>query len=210
MSIESEIPNLLTPCSSGEMMAALRLAWTETMGYEPAQGPLCVLLAHWALETGRGKSCHCWNIGNYKHVPGDGRDYTYYPCSEVLHGKVVHFDPSNAADRPTCCFRAYQIAAAGCLDYLWSLRTRFSSAWPEVIRADPKAFSHALKIAHYYTANEAQYTAAMASLFCEFMKLPMADHPILTDDERKNFMTLVESNLDRLQADLWRSEYDHE
>lgn len=153
--ISEELSPVTTPCTTQAMMDALAFAWNKLWNASPTKEALCVLLAQWALETGWGKKCWCWNIGNYKHVPGDGRDYTYFKCDEVMRdGRTVWYDPSRLADKPYCCFKAYSTIEGGAIDYLASLNKHFTSAWPDVLAGNPEAFAHDLKLQHYYTAPE--------------------------------------------------------
>jgi Putative peptidoglycan binding domain len=160
------LPDQLTHATPAQMFDALGRAWQGRFGAAAARGSLLVLLAQWALETGRGASMHCWNVGNIKGKPdgSDGHDWTFFACDEVIGGKVVWFYPDN----PGCCFRAYPTLDDGVVDYLGTVSTRFASAWPAVIAGDPAQFAHLLKVAGYYTASEAQYTASVQSLFNEF------------------------------------------
>jgi hypothetical protein len=60
----------------------------------------------------------------------------------------------------------------GAEDYikLVSQRSRYKLAWAEVLKGNPKAFSHELRKAGYYTASEAKYTAGVVRLFNEFLR----------------------------------------
>lgn len=131
------------------------------------------LLSQWALETGRGRSCHCFNLGNVKGRPGgaDGHSWTFFRCDERLNGVRVWFDPPD----PACCFRAYDSLDEGCADYLGQLRGRFGFAWPAVLAGDPVDFAHRLKVARYYTSTEAQYARNLAALYREFDRT-IGDH----------------------------------
>lgn len=162
--MSNEIPNTLTLVTPNDVYASMCRAWEALLGETPKRESVLTLLAQWALETGRGASMHCYNIGNVKHVPGDGRDYTYFACNEVLNGKVVWFYPKD----PACCFRAFTTLDAGVADYLALLKQRFAGAWPAVLSGDPVAFGHALKVQRYYTADEHQYCATLSALFNEF------------------------------------------
>lgn len=169
---EQLLPDLLTPCSPADLYAALRAAWPDMCPGDPCtRASLLVLLGQWALETGWGKSCHRWNLGNAKHVPGDGHDYVQFRCSEVIGGKEIFFDPPN----PATSFVAFPTLDEGARYYLGSLRHRFAFAWPSVLAGDPAGFSHALKVAHYYTADEALYTHAMVGTVAHAAALIPAD-----------------------------------
>lgn len=188
-----------TPASPAEIYEALRAVWVERLGSEPKRESLLVLLAQWAFETGRGKSMWNWNMGNQKGRPGgsDGRSWTFFACNEILSAsaadrlvasakpridgkgpdavvtkslvnglKEVWFYPNNSV----CCFRAYDTLRDGAFDYFDLLRKRFASAWPAVEAGDPAQFSHLLKKANYYTADESHYTRSLVSIFNEYKR----------------------------------------
>ena len=143
---------LVTPT---EMLASLQAAWPEAN-----RASLCVLLAQWALETGRGKSMICYNCAGIKQ--GSYPDYTEYDTFEIIGGKRV-----NMRDK----FRAYATLDEGVADYLMFLRARFASAWPAVVAGSPEQFVQALKIHGYFTADVGEYTRAVRGLFNEFFGL---------------------------------------
>lgn len=156
---ETSVPDQITPCTPKALYDALWRAWAPTLadGTLPTRASLLVLLAHWALETGWGHGCHNNNLGNKKHVKGDGRDFTMFRCNEVLGGRVVWFDPPD----PATWFVAFPTLDAGAADYLAGLKKHFAGAWAYVVAGDAVQFCHALKVAHYYTADEASYTAGV-------------------------------------------------
>jgi hypothetical protein len=78
------LPNVLTTVTQEEMVQALGKAWTRLRDDIPTQGRLCLLTAQSAFETGWWKFMHCFNIGNVKSRAGDGCDYTYFKCWEML------------------------------------------------------------------------------------------------------------------------------
>ena len=173
-----ELQDKLTPCTAQEMLDALYVAWVRYFGAPPDNtDALRILLAQWALETGWGKACHNWNIGNVKAAAGGVYNWQYFRCNEVLNGKIVWFDPPN----PGCCFRAFSTIEDGVLDHLRLLvqHKTFSLAWPAVITGDPVRYAHVLKMAGYYTADEATYAHNVASLFRTFQKLvPSVSEPM--------------------------------
>jgi hypothetical protein len=167
-----ELPNALTPVTPRQLYEALKVAWLElwsvTMG-TPSRDSLLVLLAQWALETGEGHSMHCFNIGNAKSRPGDGRCWTYFRCNEVERGAdgkehVVWYDPPAAA----CRFRAFRTLDGGARDYLALLRKQFDHAWPCVLSGDPAGFAHELRTQGYYTASEVLYTRTLTNIFRQY------------------------------------------
>ena len=173
MSEPRELPDVLTPCTPTQLARELAWAWIARFDSPPTTKALCILLAQWALETGRGRYCHAWNIGNAKSTRRDGRSWTYYRCNEVIGGKVVWFNPPD----PGCCFRAYETLREGAVDYLDTIARRYKAAWPAVLNGDPAGFAHELKRLNYYTANENAYRNSVVSLFCEF--LPTITHEMI-------------------------------
>lgn len=152
--------------SEGEAAYALREAWKKLYNDYPSVECLALLWAQWALETGRGKAIHCYNFGNIKRS-GD-EDYCMYRCNEVIGGKLQWFDPPHRQTH----FRAYATAVDGAYDYIsfLSKKTRYLKAWEQVKNGDSAAFSHELKVAGYYTADEAMYTKGVVSLTNEFKR----------------------------------------
>jgi hypothetical protein len=169
-----------------ETREAILAAWRSLFGTEPSKQTLCVLLAQWALETGRGKACFCWNLGNMKYPGppvqlGECGDWQFYACNEIIGGKTVWFYPPNRG----CCFQAFGTLTEGCIAYLGLLARRYAKcgAWDALVAGDPSAYSKALKRGGYYTAAEADwtdsagqlhhgYTWSVISLFHEFSRLP--------------------------------------
>jgi hypothetical protein len=165
---EQLVADVLTPIAPAPLFAALRLADPSL-----SRASLLVLLAQVALETGWG-ACHCFNLGNIKWTPGCGRDFCTFACTEIIGGRKVTI-PAGA---PGAQFRAYPTLAAGAVDYLALLKTRFASAWPAVLAGDPRAFVQELARAHYFTADELTYENAVASLDAQLAKLIPGDPPL--------------------------------
>lgn len=164
------IPDEVKTLEEGEATYALREAWHRIYGAYPSDKSLGVLFAKSALETGRWKFIHCYNFGNIKKVrsPDDGHFFCMYRCGEVINGKHLMFDPPHLQTH----FRGYKTPEDGAEDYIKfvSQKKRYLKAWEKVIQGDPAGYSRELKIAGYYTADEARYTAGVVRLFDEFMK----------------------------------------
>lgn len=166
----ARLQDQLTPITPPQLYGSLARAWLKAFNETPHRTSLLVLLAQWALETGRGRSMHCYNLGNVKSNQKSG-DWCFFRCNEIINGKEVWFDP----DHPAACFRAFATLDDGALDYLNTLHDRFKPAWPAVVAGDPQSFVHLLKINRYFTADEAQYTRSVVSLFSEFSRtMPLA------------------------------------
>ena len=156
-----ELPAVRTVITLPQALQALHDAWKKSLGAEPKKESLWLLAAHWGFETGWGKSMWCYNFGNAKHVEGDGRDWTYFKCSEILGGKVQYFEPKH----PTSAFRAFRTLLEGAEDYFDLIHKRFKAAWPAVEAGDPRQYAHALKQQRYYTDDEEHYTKTMVGCY---------------------------------------------
>lgn len=187
------LPPQRTPWTTQELFTALGTAWSHYFNSSATREQLCLLLAHVVFETGWGRGCWNFNLGNAKSVVGDGYDYTFFACTEdmsIAQAKALVDNPhaigrievvsTTAAgratcrffpDHPACRFRAFRTLPLGCLDYLTLLVRRFSDANPErdawraVLAADPSAFCHALKLKNYYTADEGIYTRQVVGTY---------------------------------------------
>jgi hypothetical protein len=221
------LPDLITTCTPEEMFHALGCAWVDQFGDHPKTESLLVLLCQWVLETGWGKSCHCWNIGNFKSRDGDGYDYVYYKCDERFTPSVaqhylagvqprsdgsglpnVAFESHNKdetttlyfwPDHPVSRFRAFKTKDLGVGNYLASMFDRFHLAWPAILAGDPSAFVHQLKIQGYFTADEETYKKTEVSLFTAFKGKHFStdDLPILNDADKEQINGLIALTLDQ-------------
>jgi len=149
---EQLVPDVITPITPVTLYKALQAA-DPTL----SRASLLVLLAQIDEETG-WRSCHCFNLGNIKHVPGDGHNFCAFPHNEIINGVEVWPDPLSDP------FRAYASMAEGAADYLAILKRTFHLAWPAVIAGDPAQFCHLLRTQHYYTADEGLYTRNVVAL----------------------------------------------
>lgn len=153
---EQQVPAVKTVVGPQHLYAVLRAAWRTQVQTEPRRTSLLVLLAQWSLETGGGGACIAWNLGNIKHVPGDGHDYALFRTWEILRGQRVELDQT---------FRAYATLEEGAADYLATIRGRFGYAWPAVENGDVEDFAHKLKLRGYYTAPERDYAAGLRARY---------------------------------------------
>jgi flagellum-specific peptidoglycan hydrolase FlgJ len=104
----TEVSRTRTTPTTEEWRDAM-VAAADRLGISLNDAALSVLWAQWALETGRGKSCYCNNLGNIKAVTGDGRDWCVLQTFEFINGHRV-----DMADK----FRAFGTLAEGAYDYL--------------------------------------------------------------------------------------------
>lgn len=155
---EQLLPDHLTPASREDVYQAMRAAAPEL-----ARASVLVLIAQWGLETGFGRAMHANNIGNIKHVAGDGHDFVEFRCDEIVRGVETWFDPPD----PATMFRAYASLVDGVQDYISLLRRHFAAAWPCVVVGDPRGFAQELSRLHYYTASEASYERSLCAIFVQ-------------------------------------------
>lgn len=153
-----QVDAVRTPHTPIEVYAALRTAAPAAVGHPLERRSLLLLLAQWALETGRGASTLNNNPAGIKHVTGDGHDWARYLTHEVIGGKVVTIPQD---------FRAYPSLDAAAVDYLALLYHRFALAWPALLAGDAPGFVRELAHEHYFTADEASYEHEIVSLVAE-------------------------------------------
>ena len=196
-----------TPATPADVGAALGRAWYRLFGAMPERASIDLLLAQWALETSRGRSCYGWNLGNVKATAAWDGDFCERACNELLGQRdaeaalsraaprtdgpgsdvllggtvgslrIVWFYPPNPASR----FRAFDTLEAGALDYLSLLADRFSGAWGDVLTGDARRFAQTLRALRYYTAPVETYATALVSLAREFSHLSIDLSPPAPD-----------------------------
>jgi hypothetical protein len=216
--MSDRLPDQKTPVSRQAVLEALWGAWMVYFNSIPKRESVWVLLSQWALETGWGASMHCYNMGNVKSREGDGYDYTYFACNEILskasaerfqakdpqHAKITSYRNDGTAiiwfypDHPGCRFRAFHNLQEGALDHLAILVKKFYKAWAAVAEGDPAKFAHLLKVQGYYTADEASYTKTLVSIFqglAQNKKLNYDALPVLTESEKERIMGMVGMSL---------------
>ena len=223
-----ECPDQLTPVAPSDLFRALFEAWSVVFNEIPQLDSIFLALAHWALETGYGKSCHNFNLGNVKSRDGDGFDYTYFECGEELPASVAdahavgsdllvkqvrrYATPSGEMvsvrilpKHPWCRFRAYPTLEMGAGMYLSLLHTRFTAAWPALVRGDATSFVTGLKHQGYFTAPLAQYMTGVQSCLRrlkESVKVDPSTLPTLTWEDQQATMAHVAVSLDALALEL--------
>ncbi len=217
----TRLPDVKTTATRQEMLEVFWKAWVAYFNAIPKKESIWVLLAQSALETGHWRSMHCYNLGNVKSRPGDGFDYCYFACNEILNRKsaeryqakspqtskitkyrndgkcIIWFYP----DHPGCRFRAFKTLQEGASDHLALLVKRFHMAWPAVAAGDPVQFSHLLRKQGYYTADEASYTRALTRVFGTISKDSHLDYsklPIMTESDREEIRNLVRMSLRKI------------
>ena len=176
-----------TPVDRKEMFQALAVGWSSLFKETPKKESVLLLLAHWALETGWGRSMWCYNLGNVKAGRSWKGRYCYFKCNEVLSheaaGRYARGDPDRTKitrirsdgksiiwfyPKHACCkFRAFDTLEEGAVDHLTLLKNHknFSKAWGAVVAGDPELFCIKLRRAGYFTADLDRYTRAVTRCF---------------------------------------------
>ena len=183
----NEVSTKTTTPSPGEVVSMLLLSWTALN----ANGAR-TLAAQFMAETAGGRFCFNWNLGNVKSGPDDLHMYlrNVWECDTVAgalaqvskSGGLAHvataeeikqrgWNCTNAVvvfqpPHPQCRFRAYSSLADGAqrwLNHHKSIALKNITFLTSLNAGDTAAVAHALKLAGYYTAPEADYAKGMAS-----------------------------------------------
>ena len=168
-----------------------------------------IVAAQWAIETGWGQKCHCYNVGNAKGRVGGVYDWTFFKCGEELarataraearrDGRVViqreyvlggrdYASVVVLPEHPWCCFRAFESLVDGVADHLQLLHRRFGDAFTAAVAGDARAFCSCLKRAGYYTASVEQYTRGLTGCLPRVReaasRIDWAECPCLTEGQ---------------------------
>jgi len=177
-----------------EWRDAISAAWLDKYGTAPTLKALSVLWAQFALETGRGAKCYCWNLGNI--MPGAGwiGDEEDLPTWEQVNGRRV-----DIVER----FRAFTTLAEGARNYLDYLgRASYAKAWACVVAGDAAGFARALKALGYYTADVTQYANGLFSLASEFLRAATVDAVTAAEVAANECLLPADFELGSVHADL--------
>jgi hypothetical protein len=178
-----------TPITFEQAENAMRWALKGQLGKDPADPVLALALAKTALETGRWTQIWLYNWGNVKAVESYSGMFTAIVLNEVIDGKVIWFSPEGqltaAPSRggvlvgaplpvpnghPATRMRAHANEFDGAISYIdFVAGGRYAQAWQRLLAGDAAGYVHALKLAHYFTADEAPYTRGVVSMQSEFL-----------------------------------------
>jgi len=175
-----EVPDVLTKLSIPDLLNAWVLSW-EQLGVNPTRAAVELKVAHVVLETGL-KYCHCFNLGNVKHVDGDAFDWCSFPCGEEVQLDASGNLPAalqspyvtrrgnlytrNGAQwqsvwitppHPWSRFRAFDTLADGTVGQIAYLK-KHPAVVAALMTGDPVQYCQALHDAHYFTADPGQYS----------------------------------------------------
>lgn len=186
-----------TPIAFATVVDAMRWALKSVLGVNPTDQVLALALAKTALETGRWLQIWLNNWGNVKAGSDYVGNFTCITLNEVLNGKLVWFAPEGQLSaspknggkligtpiavpdgHPQTRMRAYANAYDGVMSYVEFVSGgRYKAAWARLLEGDAVAYVHALKMARYFTADEALYRNGVVSLQKE-MLARLRDEPI--------------------------------
>jgi hypothetical protein len=179
--------------------SAMLRAWRSVAPTLPSKESVAVLWAQYMIETG-GRSCFNWNIGNVKHIDGDGHDWI--ELHDVWEGEspsiareliargfavldtnedhikavgpgrvAIVFQPPHPATR----FRAYETLAEAMTSHLAFLKRRYAAAWSEVEKGDYRGFAKKLKEGRDGKENTSDdYFTAAYEAYAKGMSYPFA------------------------------------
>ncbi len=147
----TEVEVQRTSVSRADLRGAIGRAHQKLTGRTPSPALLDVLTAHASLETGSGAQMYNFNFGGIKGASPSG-ETARMRTREVIAGREIEVRDG---------FRSYRSLDDGALDYVRLMRERFGGAVGRAEAGDLDGFAHALKQAHYYTADESTYANAL-------------------------------------------------
>ena len=164
------VDTIQTNFSQKELIKTLIETWFNIYNKLPDKENIAIIFSQWSLETGQGKFCWNYNIGNVKAFDRANEVIEY--CSlkgvwEIVNGKRIELSVND----PGSWFRSFATLKKGVdfhLDFL--MNKRYKNAWGAIVDGDPVDFSRKLRVQGYYTAPEAHYTKALVGYFNVFMK----------------------------------------
>lgn len=170
----SEVPNVTTPFAPAQLVAAVQAAYCAQLGHDPTHATLAILCAHVALETGNGRACEDWDVGNFKAAASG--DWDSFPTWEMVNGVRVPM---------VCKFAAFASLEQGVEAYLVAMYTRWTLAWSAAVAGDAEGFAlglHDQKPYPYYTADPASYVAGV-SRWASYYRAILGGDPAVTEPE---------------------------
>lgn len=172
---ENQVAKVQTAIAPIPWTVAALLAWHHFYGSYPSKRQLAVLWGQYMIETG-GKSAYNYNLGNVKHVDGDGYDWFDLPGTwEMVNGQKVVLPEGSKGRR----FRSYKNLEHGMRSHLDFLKNRrYKNAWRYVEQGLPREFSYALKAGFdqeigtrddYYTADPKLYADGLEARYKTYL-----------------------------------------
>lgn len=145
-----------------DIVHSIKQAYHILFGYDVSLDTLSILCAQIFLETGRGKSCYNFNLGNVKRTKN--HKWTWFKCGERINGIYQNFIPPHYQTH----FAAYDSLTDAAVEHLKFLnKPRYQASLQEANCGNPEAYCEQLHKAGYYTATVEQYKKALVPLFEE-------------------------------------------
>lgn len=180
----------------------------------PSARAMAAGFAQLCLESGNGQAARDFNFHNEKRSSAWEGAYQQYVCTEIFDARMTALahEKGPCADRqwkegplrlvtllpphPWSSFVAFDSANEGAARYIefLSCSDRYRKAWHALYVGDASAFSHELRAAGYYTADEVQYTSGLVSIANRSLALCDAtlakEAHVLADDEALSIVAL--------------------
>lgn len=167
------VQRLVTSPTKGEFLAAFYDSWHYSQG-RSSKLAAAILYAQFAFETGRGKYCYNWNLGNLRKGGWTGNVFELPTAWEIVNGKRVVVGGY---------FRAFLSLSEGMDHHLYFLSTlyRYARAFAVLVEASITAcdkpailrlarlFVIELKKGGYFTGDEEEYARGVTSIALEFL-----------------------------------------
>jgi flagellum-specific peptidoglycan hydrolase FlgJ len=135
----------------------LGVSYHVVTGRTPSSPGLSLLVAQWALETGRGEQMYGYNFGGLKATSG----------GVVFATRESH---GSAERQLVQRFRTYATAMDGAMDFIATLARQFPLAFSALESGDAASYVAALVEDGYFTGDPARYLKAIESLAKEYRR----------------------------------------
>jgi hypothetical protein len=186
------VPRRNTPITAAVAVTAVRNAYFDFFDEDAPRKVLELLLALVWVETGRGKSCQNFNVGNItasNAFSGDAWRPTWFDLDDggkkterdvFLHNEML-------AGRAPFAFRAYPSLQAGCADFIRILDRSFSNVLEAAEDGDPEEFREALAEKYSKDYDNPRHTETFRLLQQEFRGI-LDGTPGIPDDRGFPFL----------------------
>ena len=159
------VPRVHTPVPLAGLDNLLDAAHRDVRGFGLSEDAYRLAIAQLKLEHGtdgagnlRGVYGYC--LGNHDATHADRAN----PTIPIFSTVPEHEGNASSSDTAVHLRRAYEDAEAGLMGYWAALLDGFPDGYDAICTGDPAVFAHALKVAHYYTADEASYARGLRAL----------------------------------------------
>jgi phenylpyruvate tautomerase PptA (4-oxalocrotonate tautomerase family) len=165
-----QVPVVRTTPTQKEFIKAVTKVLFERNNKVPKKETVGVIFSQFGLETGLGKNCYNYNLGNIKARDIPGMDIKFMALTgvwEIINGIRVELK----AQDPGSWFRAFDTLEDGIKYHMKFLNnSRYNSCWESLEAGDPAKFASVLRKCGYYTAPESDYVKGMQRYFNSYMK----------------------------------------